>query len=74
MNSVQIGQKSYEMPPRDGFTLAFRAEETARARLGTFRSRICGSASPTRTRSASFMNIRVADTAKRSPQVRLAGA
>ncbi len=22
MNSVQIGQKSYEMPPRDGFTVA----------------------------------------------------
>src|SRR6202453_96516 len=23
MNSVQIGQKSYEMPPRDGFTVAY---------------------------------------------------
>jgi predicted enzyme related to lactoylglutathione lyase len=23
MNSVQIGQKSYEMPPRDGFTIAY---------------------------------------------------
>ncbi len=23
MNSVQIGQKSYEMPPRDGFTAYF---------------------------------------------------
>src|SRR6202161_3229457 len=23
MNSVQIGQKSYEMPPRDGFTVSY---------------------------------------------------
>jgi hypothetical protein len=23
MNTVQIGQKSYEMPPRDGFTVAY---------------------------------------------------
>jgi hypothetical protein len=23
MNSVQIGQKIYEMPPRDGFTVAY---------------------------------------------------
>jgi len=23
MNRVQIGQKSYEMPPRDGFTVAY---------------------------------------------------
>ena len=23
MNGVQIGQKSYEMPPRDGFTVAY---------------------------------------------------
>jgi hypothetical protein len=23
MNSVQIGQKSYEMPPREGFTVAY---------------------------------------------------
>ncbi len=23
MNSVQIGQKSYVMPPRDGFTVAY---------------------------------------------------
>jgi hypothetical protein len=64
MDSLQIGQKSYEMPARDGFTVAYfltvaaidrsaRFYETVfggrilsggdRARLGTFRSRICGS-------------------------------
>ena len=64
MSGVQMQQKNYEMPPRDGFTVThfitvadidrsadfyekvfgdrILEEGTARARLGTFRSRIAG--------------------------------
>ena len=74
MNGVQIEQKTYEMPPRDGFTVAHFLTVADIDRSVRFYERVFGGGGPTPDKPSvtlgvladpdeisSFMNIRVAD-------------
>ena len=55
MNSVQIGQRSYEMPPRDGFTVAYFLTVADIDRSARFYETVFGGHELWRSRGAEFI-------------------